>query len=101
VEPGAIPETYSLGQNYPNPFNPTTTISFGIPGDAILTIKLYNILGKEIAVWAENQTYQGGWYEYTFNADALASGVYYYRMQAQSLSSGTKYSNIKKMMVIR
>jgi hypothetical protein len=76
-----IPSDYSLDQCYPNPFNPSTSISFGIPEDAFVSLKVYNALGQEIAELAGRE-YSAGRHSVTFNASDLASGVYYYAMKA-------------------
>lgn len=83
------PVSFKLGQNYPNPFNPTTTIKYEIPlsfpdistGNPNVVLKIYDLLGKEIAVLV-NQKQEPGAYEVTFDAGKLASGVYYYKLQA-------------------
>ncbi|MBU1298275.1 MAG: T9SS type A sorting domain-containing protein, partial [Bacteroidetes bacterium] len=76
-----IPDDYSLSQNYPNPFNPTTTINFSIPKSGLVTLKVYNILGQEVASLV-NEEMKAGNYRVNFNANGLASGVYFYKLQA-------------------
>ena len=73
----------SSEQNYPNPFNPTTTIVYSIPENAFVTMKVYDILGKEITTLI-NERKSAGNYSINFNASNLPSGVYFYRMQAGS-----------------
>ena len=77
------PNNYKLSQNYPNPFNPTTTINYEIPKRSLVIIKIYNILGKEIAILV-NKEEEAGRYNIRFIANKykLSSGVYFYRMQA-------------------
>ncbi len=96
VEPISIdmPSNYLLQQNYPNPFNPSTTISFSIPTSEFVTLKVYDLLGREIATLV-NENLSAGSYSYNFDAKNLTSGVYLYKLQAG------KYSEIKKMMLIR
>jgi hypothetical protein len=89
-----IPVTYALAQNYPNPFNPNTTIRYQIPQDGIVTLKIYDILGSEIATLV-NEEKLAGKYEVNFNASSLASGVYIYKIQ-----SGT-FINSKKMILLK
>jgi hypothetical protein len=75
------PETYSLSQNYPNPFNPSTEISYSIPRSGMVSLKVYNMLGQEVAALV-NREQSAGNYTVDFNATGLASGVYVYRLQA-------------------
>jgi endo-1,4-beta-xylanase len=89
IEP---PKEYELGSNYPNPFNPTTVISFAIPENAFVSLKVYNALGQEIAELAGRE-YSAGRHAVTFNASNLASGVYYYAMKAGS------YVMVQKMIL--
>jgi hypothetical protein len=88
------PETYELAQNYPNPFNPETQIKYSIPEKANVTLKVYNILGLEIATLF-NGAQQAGNYTATFNGKNLASGVYFYRLQAGNVSL------TKKLMLMK
>ena len=78
------PAVYSLEQNYPNPFNPLTTISFSIPSSGFTSIKVYGILGKEVATLV-NEERPAGNYEVNFDAASLSSGTYFYRLNAESL----------------
>ena len=89
-----IPEDYSLGQNYPNPFNPQTKIDFAIPKNGIVSIKLYDITGKEIATILNREMSKGS-YTVDFNASSISTGVYFYK-----LVSGN-FTATKKMMVIK
>jgi hypothetical protein len=89
-----IPINFSLSQNYPNPFNPTTEIKYSIPRSGIVTLKVYNILGQEVATLV-NQEQKAGNYNVTFNASKLASGVYLYRIQSGN------FSLTKKMTVLK
>jgi photosystem II stability/assembly factor-like uncharacterized protein len=72
---------YKLEQNYPNPFNPTTVINYSIPKERFVTIKVYDILGREIKTLVNEEKIAGN-YSVQFNGSNLASGIYYYRMQA-------------------
>jgi hypothetical protein len=89
-----IPNYYSLSQNYPNPFNPSTSIKYTIPKAGIVTLKVYDVLGKEIALLV-NETKQPGVYNVDFNASNLASGIYFYRIDAGDFSS------VKKMILVK
>ena len=88
------PELYSLKQNYPNPFNPSTSISFTIPARELVTLKIYDLLGKEIYTLI-NETREAGTYTSIFNGENLPIGVYFYRIQAGD------YSQVKKMILMK
>jgi len=85
---------YSLSQNYPNPFNPSTTISYEIPKTTNVSIKVYNILGKEIATLV-NEKQETGIYKVEFNGSNLSSGIYYYKLETEG------FSQVKKMTLIK
>ncbi|MFZ4591361.1 MAG: choice-of-anchor D domain-containing protein [Ignavibacteria bacterium] len=89
-----VPGTFELQQNYPNPFNPTTNIRFAVPHNELVAIKVYDVLGKEVATLL-NENKQAGTYEVNFNASSLSSGVYFYKMSAG------KFSSIKRMVVVK
>jgi len=93
-KPEEINKSFSLSQNYPNPFNPTTIIKFSIPHSQFSTLKVYDILGQEVAT-IFNEVKARGTYQLTFNASQLASGVYFYR-----LTSGD-FVRTRKMMLIK
>jgi hypothetical protein len=96
-----IPATFKLEQNYPNPFNPTTIIRFGVPERTKVVLKIYDILGSEVATLV-NEEMDAGWYERSFNAVSLSSGVYIYRLEAVSIAEQSeKFINIKKMLLIK
>lgn len=88
------PKDYFLSQNYPNPFNPVTTIKFELPVASFVTLKVYNILGEEVAVLANGQM-EAGYKEVKFHSNALATGVYIYRLEAGD------YISVKKMMLLK
>ena len=89
-----IPKEYSLYQNYPNPFNPTTTIKFDIPKDGLITLEIYDILGRRITTLV-NENRSAGSYEQVFNASSLASGVYVYKLQAGDFVTSKKMILLK------
>ncbi|MGD1044307.1 MAG: phospholipase D-like domain-containing protein [Bacteroidota bacterium] len=89
-----IPQFYDLSQNYPNPFNPTTNIQFQIPISGLVSIKVFDILGREVAILM-NEVKSVGIYQITWNASTLPSGVYFYRVQ-----TGTSTS-VKKAMLLK
>ncbi|MBU2493167.1 MAG: T9SS type A sorting domain-containing protein [Bacteroidetes bacterium] len=88
-----VPTQYELAQNYPNPFNPTTMIRFQIPESNSVTLKVYNMLGQEVATLV-NESLNAGTYEYNFNAADLSSGVYIY-----TLSAGKHFSSHKMLLL--
>jgi len=88
------PVVYSLSQNYPNPFNPSTKIEFALPKQSTVTLKVFNILGQEVATLV-NSTLASGNHTVNFDARTLASGLYFYRLEA-----GT-FTSIKKMMLLK
>jgi subtilisin-like proprotein convertase family protein len=89
-----IPQKYMLSQNYPNPFNPQTSIQFSIPKAAFTVIKVYDILGKEVAKLVDKEL-TSGTYEVTFDGKDFASGVYFYRIESGD------FTDVKKMMLVK
>jgi len=85
---------YSLEQNYPNPFNPTTKISWQVPVGSKQTLKVYDLLGNEVATLV-NEEKQPGIYEVEFDGTGLPSGVYFYQIRAGS------FIETKKMVLIK
>lgn len=88
-----LPTEYSI-ENYPNPFNPTTKISFSIPSSGHVSLKVYDILGREVAVLA-NRVFAAGRYELDFNASNLPSGTYIYSLRTDNKTITKKMSLIK------
>jgi hypothetical protein len=83
------PDVFYLGQNYPNPFNPSTNIKYSVPQDGNVSLKVYDILGKEVTTLV-NGYQQAGTFDVVFNGANLASGVYYYQLKAGDLTSTKK-----------
>ena len=97
------PTEYALDQNYPNPFNPTTTIKYSIPKLSFVTIKIYDVLGSEVATLV-NEEKPTGTYEVEFKSAAslqLSSGIYFYRLQVidPESRSGQGFVDTKKMII--
>jgi len=90
----SLPTDFSLEQNYPNPFNPSTTIRYSIPIDNFVTLKVYNLLGQEVAALV-NENKVAGNYNITFDASNLSSGVYLYKLDAGQFSSVKKLTLLK------
>ncbi len=91
---GEVPSKFNLTQNYPNPFNPSTKIKFSVPNSGLVSLKVYDVSGREV-VNLINENLAVGTYEFAFNASKLNSGVYFYK-----LSSGS-FSETKKMMLVK
>ncbi len=89
-----IPESYKLSQNYPNPFNPTTKISFTIPKSELVSLRIYNVLGKEVMTLV-NEVKNAGTFEVQFDASNLSSGAYFYRLESGN------FVDTKKMMLMK
>lgn len=90
----SIPAIFSLHQNYPNPFNPTTNIKYEISKSGNVTLKIFNVLGKEIAT-PVNQKQNPGIYEVTFDGSNLSGGVYFYKLESNG------FSETKKMIILK
>lgn len=91
------PSTFELYQNYPNPFNPSTTISFTLPEAGLVTLKIYNLLGQEVAVLLDNEELDEGEQTVQFIGNGLASGLYFYRLMVNN----GEYQDFKKMLLIK
>jgi len=90
----AIVKEFSLGQNYPNPFNPVTNINFSIPKNEFVSLRVYDILGREVKALV-SQSLTPGEYEVNFDASGLSSGMYYYSLRAG------EYVSVKKMVLVK
>ncbi|MBT8378968.1 MAG: T9SS type A sorting domain-containing protein [Ignavibacteria bacterium] len=89
-----IPKEYKLEQNYPNPFNPSTTIRYSLPKESFVTLKVYNLLGEEVATLINGEQIIGN-YEIEFDASDLSSGIYLYSIQAGD------FVETKKMILLK
>ncbi len=89
-----LPQEFLLAQNYPNPFNPTTTIRYSIPQSSFVSIKVYNALGKEVAVLADEEKPAGS-YDVEIDATGLPSGIYFYQLKTEG------YVKTKKMLLLK
>ena len=93
---------YSLLNNFPNPFNPSTIISYQLPVTSNVSLKIYTVVGEEVATLVDmNQ--EAGLYQVNFNADNLGSGIYFYKLLAVDALSknGNNFTQTKKMILIR
>ena len=99
VKNNRTPMSYHLSQNYPNPFNPTTQIQYTIPEQSHVTIKVYNLMGREIKKLMRRSETRGS-HTIRFNASELSTGVYIYELTAQPIAGGALFRDYKKMMVL-
>jgi hypothetical protein len=97
-----MPLDYVLLQNYPNPFNPSTNIKFALPQDGLVTLRIYDMTGREVATLINNSYYAIGIFSYTLDASVynLASGVYLYKLDVNR-DNKRIYSEIKKMVLVK
>jgi hypothetical protein len=93
----ALPEAFALAQNYPNPFNPSTTIEFELPTAGVVTLSVYDILGRTVATLLDQEYLGEGSQEVQFDAQGLSSGVYFYRIAV----NGGEFQQLKKMMLMK
>jgi len=89
-----VAATFSLAQNYPNPFNPSTRVEYSIPTGSLVTIKVFDILGREVATLVNEQKAAGS-YTATFDASNLANGTYIYKIQAGNFTDTKKMTLLK------
>ncbi len=95
IEGEELPTEYELDQNYPNPFNPATTIRFALPESSDVTLDVFDVLGRRVAVLLQADGMNAGWHDVHFDASRLASGVYLYRIRA-----GT-FHKVKQMIILK
>jgi len=93
-EDSVMPLNFSLSQNFPNPFNPTTSIKYSLPEQRFVSLKIFDILGKEVAT-VVNENKPAGNYEVQFDASNLSSGVYFYQLRAGN------FTESKKMLLMK
>jgi len=92
--PKQIPSRFVLEQNYPNPFNPTTTISFSLPSKSFVSLKVFDLIGRDVATIVSEEISAGS-YSRQWNATNMPSGVYFYRLQTGS------FNETKKLVLLR
>ncbi|MDQ3022587.1 MAG: T9SS type A sorting domain-containing protein [Bacteroidota bacterium] len=93
-----VPTKFDLSQNYPNPFNPSTKINYDLPFDGKVSIKIFDMAGKEVETLL-NEVKAAGYYTLDFNASSLSSGIYFYTLSAEA--NGQNFVSTKKMMLIK
>jgi hypothetical protein len=89
-----VPQAFTLLQNYPNPFNPSTTIAFSLPSQSFVSLKVFDVLGREVATIVSEEM-AAGTYSRRWNATKLSSGIYFYRLQAGS------NTQMKKLILLK
>ena len=89
-----MPSKFSLAQNYPNPFNPNTVVSFQLPVAGFVSLKVYDISGREVSSLV-NEVREAGYYSVTFDAKSLSSGTYFYKL------TEAEFTQTKKMILIK
>ena len=105
-----LPTEYAIYQNYPNPFNPTTTIKYDLPADAYVTLKIFDILGREMMTLVDGGMV-AGYHEVSMDATELSTGVYFYRLVvsksnplvvsgANPIQAGT-FTDVKKLLLLK
>jgi hypothetical protein len=94
----AVPTTFALHQNYPNPFNPSTTIRYQLPIAGRVTLKIFDIMGREVLALEENKFREPGYYEMVADMSALGSGVYFYRL---AVAGEQKFQATKKLLYVK
>lgn len=92
---GQIPDKFMLEQNYPNPFNPSTVIRYQLPVSSKVDLRVFDVLGREVAQLVHNQMESQGMHTVTFNASGLSSGIYFYRLRTGD------YIQTKKMLLLK
>ena len=95
-----VPTIFQLVQNYPNPFNPATIIRYGVPVDAVVSVEVFNVLGEKLFTLVNAEKKTAGYYEVKLDGSHLATGFYFYRMSAAG-SNGVRFSDSKKMLLVK
>jgi hypothetical protein len=95
----SIPDVFTLEQNYPNPFNPSTKINFSLAVDSKVNLKVFDVLGQEVATLISSDLVAGS-HKVDFDASSLNSGVYFYKIEATGID-GTNFTNVKKMILTK
>lgn len=96
----SLPLKYILMQNFPNPFNPSTIISYALPYESRVSLKIYDLVGRQLSELV-NKVEPAGFYNINFHPANLASGIYFYRIDATSADGQRKFSSTKKMIILK
>jgi hypothetical protein len=99
------PERFHISQNYPNPFNPSTRVEYSLPLQSHVTVKIYNILGQEVATLVDEEQMNGyhlaEWNGTSSSGLSVSSGVYFYRVEARQLGGQFMFASVKKMLLLK
>lgn len=96
-----LPVKFELGQNYPNPFNPSTSISFALPAESYVRVRIINLLGRSICLLAD-KVFEAGYHEVRWSPVGVSSGIYFYSIEADPLNGkGRKFTEVKKMIFLK
>jgi len=95
-----LPDSFTLNQNYPNPFNPATNITYQIPAEGQVSVRVFNSIGQEVAVLVNNQVQTAGTYQLEWNALNVSSGIYFYRIEVNG-PDGRQFTDVKRMTLIK
>lgn len=95
-----LPTTFALEQNYPNPFNPSTTIRYALPVESKVTLKVYNILGQQVAELV-NTLQPAGFYDVRWDGLNVATGVYFVRLEAMPITGAPAFVHVRKMLMVK
>jgi hypothetical protein len=98
-EPGLV-TVFNLAQNYPNPFNPTTVISYQLAVNSFVTLRVFDIIGREVRTLA-NGPKNAGNYTVQFDGSGLASGIYFYQIEARSQNGSSTFTSVKKFLFLK
>ncbi|MCZ7558339.1 MAG: HYR domain-containing protein [Bacteroidia bacterium] len=96
-----LPSHFGLDQNHPNPFNPSTTISYSLPVASIVTLRVFDLLGREVGTLVPGKHHDAGRFEVTFDGSRIGSGMYTYTMTAFSVETGEEFTAVKQMMLMK
>lgn len=104
-DPEVIPSQFALEQNYPNPFNPTTTIQYALPRTSRVVLRVYDMLGQEVAVLKDDIQPAGRhdavWNGKNSQGHGVASGVYFYQLEARPIDGSTAFTSMRKMLLVK
>ena len=100
-----LPTSFALEQNYPNPFNPTTTIRYALPVQSTVTLRVFDVVGREVATLV-NGVMDAGYHQVNWNSTnnsgtLLSSGMYFYRIEARPSDGGEPFVQLQKMMLLK
>ncbi len=96
-----LPSQFSLAQNFPNPFNPSTVIRFDIPTASVVTLRVFDMLGREVTSLLSGELRQAGRHEITFDGSRIGSGVYSYAITAVSTATQQEFVSVKQMVLMK